>query len=110
MSEHFVQPYTALLVLLTQDIALRTVFSGAYTLTFVQDSAIAWTGLGAALLSLVKPQKSRSHVAGLVQTVTYLSGVSVLHITTPSLFSWRLDLEFVEEVQTIAGLPLLNAS
>lgn len=84
--------------------------SGTYTLTFVQDNASAWAGLGAALLSLWKQRSSSPYVMGIVQVTAYLACIAILHITTPSLFSWKSYIAFEEQILVVSSLPNWNVS
>ena len=104
------KPYTALLVFLTQYVTLLAILSGRYTLTALQDMASAWTGLGAAILTLWRQAKSPSYVIGLIQVTLYLVSVSSLHITTPSLFSVQSCQSSVSTVAGMVGMPHFNAS
>ena len=72
--------------------------------------ASAWTGLGAAILTLWRQAKSPSYVIGLIQVTLYLVSVSSLHITTPSLFSVQSFQSSVATVAGITGVPKFNAS
>jgi hypothetical protein len=72
---------------LIQQLALRRAFHKRQTLTAVHDRHAAWSGLGSALTTLYSQRKRTTSVWGILFVTAYLLGTTVLHITTPSLFS-----------------------
>ncbi|EPT00747.1 hypothetical protein FOMPIDRAFT_1049510 [Fomitopsis schrenkii] len=108
-SQAIIIPYTALLVILSQYFALRSLVFGKHTLTSVQDVASSWTGLGPALVNLWGQKSSPSYTFGIVEVTLYLACISALHITTPSLLSQQpFDQDAI--VPATAGFPLFNSS
>jgi hypothetical protein len=75
------------MVFSTQQIALRRQLSGFQTLTSTHDNDIAWSGLGSALLSLLKQFKLPASLWGVSFATLYLIGIALLHISTPALLS-----------------------
>ncbi|KAH9836608.1 uncharacterized protein C8Q71DRAFT_50008 [Rhodofomes roseus] len=111
VSQAIIIPYTALLVLLTQYLALRRLFSGRHTLTFVLDVSTAWTGLGAALVIVWRQVSSRANMFATFTVAVYLICISALHVTTPSLLSVQsFNQTDAITVPVAVGMPILNAS
>ncbi|KZT67674.1 hypothetical protein DAEQUDRAFT_386080 [Daedalea quercina L-15889] len=109
VSQATIIPYTALLVLFTQHLAMRTLTSGNHTLTSVQDVTGAWSGLAAAFVGMWRQLKSPSYILGMTQVTAYLACISALHVTTPSLFSVRPFTQSNRTtVSAISSLPLMT--
>jgi hypothetical protein len=83
------QVYTVVLVLVTQQLTIRGIFLKHQTLTATHDEMRAWAGLGAALTVLWKQTQIAASVFGTLLTVIYLIGISILHISTPSLLNFQ---------------------
>ena len=81
------QIYTIVLVVTTQKLAMQGIFLKYQTLTATHDESTAWIGLGSALLVLWKQTRIAASVIGALWVTIYLIGISVLHISTPSLFN-----------------------
>jgi hypothetical protein len=74
-------------VLVVQQLALRRTLHQRLTLTAVHDQYNAWTGFGAACMTLLKQYHLPVSVWSVVAVTIYLLCVSVLHITVPATFS-----------------------
>ncbi|CCL99281.1 uncharacterized protein FIBRA_01296 [Fibroporia radiculosa] len=81
--------YTALLLLLTQRLAVKRIVSTYQPLTTSHDECNAWNGLGSAFLTLWRQLRSVSVELGTLGVIIYLASFTVLHTTTPSLFSMQ---------------------
>jgi len=85
--DQFLQSWTTLMLLTTQQLVVRRDMGIPRTLTSIHDSDGAWYGLGSSLLALWRQTKIPAHVSGTFVAVLYLSGIATLHITTPALFA-----------------------
>ncbi|KAI6139704.1 hypothetical protein BKA82DRAFT_4221299 [Pisolithus tinctorius] len=79
--------YGILLVWLTQRLALRRDLLQRQTLTATHDKTGAWSGLGAALSTLLDQFKLKAATCGVLLVMLYLGGIAVLHVTSCSLMS-----------------------
>ncbi|KAJ6617300.1 hypothetical protein B0H10DRAFT_1878452, partial [Mycena sp. CBHHK59/15] len=79
--------YFALLVFVTQKLAFHRNLHKQRTLTSMHDNATAWTGFGSALANLLNQVSVPASVISGLCVLMYLGSISVLHITTPSLFA-----------------------
>ncbi|KAI0935251.1 hypothetical protein AcV7_003741 [Taiwanofungus camphoratus] len=70
----------------TQRLALKRVLLKRQTFTAAHDVSSAWTGLGAALVSLWRQTSISASLFGTSLVAMHLAGITVLHIATPSLF------------------------
>ena len=84
------QVYTVVLVVITQKLATQGMLLKPQTLTATHDESVAWSGLGSALLVLLKQTRIPASVLGTLLIAIYLIGISVLHISTPSLFNLQV--------------------
>ncbi|KAI0929983.1 hypothetical protein AcV5_006808 [Taiwanofungus camphoratus] len=82
----FITGYSVVLLVSTQRLALKRVLLKRQTLTAAHDVSSAWTGLGAALVSLWRQTSISASLFGTSLVAMYLAGTAVLHITTLSLF------------------------
>lgn len=80
------QMYTAVLVLITQQLALRRDFHLRQTLSALHDKQSAWLGIGSSALVLWRQRKVNTALWSVVTVALYLGGIFTLHITTPGLF------------------------
>ena len=78
------QLYCAILVLVTQQLALRRNLQVRQTLSAIHDKSAAWSGLGASVLALVRQRTLNTDVWGVLQVVLYLVAIFALHVTIPS--------------------------
>ncbi|KAK0436002.1 hypothetical protein EV421DRAFT_1147129 [Armillaria borealis] len=79
--------YIAGLVLVSQQLATRRNIHARQTLTATHDNMSAWSGLGAALISVWRQTAIAASVAGSVLVAGYFICVTILHITAPAIFS-----------------------
>ncbi|GJE88181.1 hypothetical protein PsYK624_042640 [Phanerochaete sordida] len=86
----FATVYTAVLVLLTQRLALRRDLNTPQTLTALHDKSSAWLGVGSALVSLWQQTKLRVATGGVLSITLYLLGVFTVHISIPSTLHLQL--------------------
>ena len=76
-----------MLVLLTQQLALKREFHVSQTLSALHDKSSAWLGVGSSALVLWSQLKVRTAPLRILLIAIYLAGIFVFHITTPSLFN-----------------------
>lgn len=94
----------------TQKLALSYNFHKDGTLTAMHDITCAWAGVGSALATLHSQMSLAASVVGTLSVVGYLGGISILHVTTPSLISIEaFNQSVLSNVQTL-GSPQFNAS
>ncbi|KIP09766.1 hypothetical protein PHLGIDRAFT_302484 [Phlebiopsis gigantea 11061_1 CR5-6] len=79
--------YSAVLVLLTQRLALKREFYVRQALSALHDKSTAWSGIGSSFLTLWGQLRVRTAPVRLFMIASYLAGIFVFHITTPSLFN-----------------------
>ncbi|KAK0444035.1 hypothetical protein EV421DRAFT_2035066 [Armillaria borealis] len=87
VSQIIITVYLAAMIFLSQQLATRRNLHARQTLTATHDNMSAWTGLGAALLSLWRQTTVAASVAGALLVAAYFVFAAVLHITTPAIFS-----------------------
>ncbi|KZT05120.1 uncharacterized protein LAESUDRAFT_750796 [Laetiporus sulphureus 93-53] len=105
-SQIFIITYTACLLLITQRLSLNSLLLRPRTLTALHDVSSAWTGLGAGLLSLWRQLSIPTAVFGTLGVAVYLGCLSILHISTPALFSMdAFNQTGALPVGFIAGMP-----
>ena len=80
------QLYCAILVVVTQNLALRRNLQVRQTLSAIHDKSAAWLGIGSSLLALLRQRKLNTDVLGVLQITIYLVLLFTLHITIPSMF------------------------
>lgn len=80
------------------------------TITATHDNAAAWAGIGAAAFTVWCQKAVPASILGVLSTFLYLSGVLVLHITTPALFSLETVNASRPFVVPTQGLPSYNWS
>ncbi|KAJ7495443.1 hypothetical protein FB451DRAFT_1164175 [Mycena latifolia] len=101
----FASVYTAVLVLISQTLAMRRNIRIQQTLTATHDNSAAWSGIGAALLRLWNQRRIHASVFGTLSVLLYLANIAVIHISTPSLVSLQtFNSSQATEVKT-QGLP-----
>ncbi len=86
-SHHVLQVYIAGLILVSQQLATRRNIHARQTLTATHDNMSAWSGLGAALISVWHQTAIAASVTGSVLVAGYFICVTILHITAPAIFS-----------------------
>lgn len=98
--------YTVVLVVVTQQLAIQGILLKRQMLTTAHDESTAWSGLGSALLVLWKQTRIAASVVGTILITIYLMGISVLHVSTPSLFSLQIfELSNGTTISTRVGMP-----
>jgi hypothetical protein len=103
------QVYAVGLVVITQKLATQGMLLKPQTLTATHDESVAWSGLGSALLVLLKQTRIPASVVGTLLIAIYLIGISVLHISTPSLFNLQVfEQPNGTNVSTTIGMPVIN--
>lgn len=80
------QIYLAIIVLLTQRLALQRHLYERRTLTAIHDTTMAWLGLASSVTSLWNQTKLRTALGSISCITVYLLGLFTLHITIPGLF------------------------
>ncbi|KAK7018990.1 hypothetical protein R3P38DRAFT_2979971 [Favolaschia claudopus] len=102
--------YSASLVFITQTLSMRRSLQRPQTLTETHDNAVAWIGIGSAIMQLWSQKAVPASVFGVFSTFLYLLCVLILHVTTPALFA----LEAFNATQPVLvdsqGLPSYNWS
>ncbi|KAJ7323292.1 hypothetical protein DFH08DRAFT_1029654 [Mycena albidolilacea] len=100
--------YSAVLVFLTQTLAMRRSLRTRQMLTATHDSAAAWAGISSAFLQLWQQRAVRRSTIGVASILVYLGTISALHIITSTLFF----LDTFNSSQTVniptRGLPAYN--
>ncbi|KAF9239408.1 hypothetical protein BU15DRAFT_74565 [Melanogaster broomeanus] len=81
--------YTAVLVYLTQNLALTRDLSRPQLLTAIHDTSGAWNGIGAALLFLWRQTKVTVSLGKVLAVATYLLNTMILHITSSSILQFQ---------------------
>lgn len=97
--------YLALLVLVTQRLALVRDLRTQQTLTAIHDKTSAWLGLGSSLATLVDQVKVPATVSGVLFIVLYLAGIAVLHVVIPAAISVNV---YNATMQTLQQTHLSN--
>ncbi|KAJ7901395.1 hypothetical protein B0H13DRAFT_1883072 [Mycena leptocephala] len=102
--------YMSILVYLTQRLAITCAIQKYSLLTTTHDKVSAWAGIGAAVSTLYRQRELPVSVCGTVLICLYLASISILHVTTPALFSVAtFDLSVVSNVTT-QSMPQWNDS
>ncbi|KAG2752116.1 hypothetical protein P692DRAFT_20830339 [Suillus brevipes Sb2] len=81
--------YTAILVFLTQQLAMSSALIRRLKLTTIHDVSSAWAGLGSALSSVWKQTGIPASLWATAAVTTYLICISVLHITSSTLLHFQ---------------------
>jgi hypothetical protein len=92
------------MVYMAQRIYNEYLLGGTHHLTAVHDLKDAWSGLGSSL-AVARRQLSVAAVrwTTLLPVVLYLAGTTVLHVTTPALFSFQVFNESSTWTQMVKG-------
>jgi hypothetical protein len=104
------QVYNALLVFLTQKLAMNHNIKKDQTLTTTHDIIASWGGLGSALVTLANQFSTPASIFGTLQIVAYLGCITFLHIATPAIISVQAFNNTVSSRIGVHGLPEFNAS
>ncbi|KAJ7613466.1 hypothetical protein FB45DRAFT_1036403 [Roridomyces roridus] len=81
----FITLYSALLVFVTQSLALRHDLNSRQPLTATHDNAVAWSGLGSAVVRLWQQRAVPASPVGVLCALIYLAGIAVLHTAFPAV-------------------------
>ncbi|KIK40917.1 hypothetical protein CY34DRAFT_806710 [Suillus luteus UH-Slu-Lm8-n1] len=81
--------YTAILVFITQQLAMSSALIRRLKLTTIHDVSSAWAGLGSALSSVWKQTSIPASLWATAAVTTYLVCISVLHITSSTLLHFQ---------------------
>ena len=76
------------MIVTTQQLAIRIHLSRKQYVTTTHDVALAWSGLGAAVMSLWRQHTLPASVWQVLTIAIYLGSIAILHITIPTLVSW----------------------
>ncbi|KAG2110035.1 hypothetical protein BD769DRAFT_1365273 [Suillus cothurnatus] len=96
--------YTAVLVFLTQRLAMSRALVRRLKLTTIHDISGAWTGLGSALSGVWKQTRTPASLWATTAVTTYLICVSVLHITSSTLLQLQtFNSSITTNVSTMLG-------
>ncbi|KAF7363028.1 hypothetical protein MVEN_00654600 [Mycena venus] len=102
--------YFSSALFVTQKLAMHHNLRAYQTLTATHDNIYSWTGLGSALATLYRQLEVRVSLFGPISVACYLICISLLHITTPAIFSVPgFNTSTPLTVQTL-GLPEWNTS
>ncbi|KAJ7019087.1 hypothetical protein C8F04DRAFT_353351 [Mycena alexandri] len=97
--------YTALLLFLTQKLAMQCNFQTWQTLTATHDSISSWAGLGSALATLYNQISVPASVFGTFHVVGYLACIAILHTSIPAIISVGTFTATVALPAGTVGLP-----
>ncbi|KAJ7191489.1 hypothetical protein GGX14DRAFT_600487 [Mycena pura] len=86
VSQSFGTIYCAVLVLLTQKLAMQRT-TELMTFTAVHDNISAWAGLGSALATLFNQVSVPASVLGTLSIVGYLGCIATIHVSIPAIIS-----------------------
>lgn len=105
------QVYLVALVLLAQQLSLRKTLHRLQTLTEVHDKHTAWSGFGAAIVTVLNQRKLPTSVWGVFAIAGYLLSILVLHITVPATFSLATFNEsFPGTVTLTSNIPNIKSA
>jgi hypothetical protein len=102
---NFRQTYTVVLVVTTQKVAIHGILLRYQTLTATHDESTAWIGIGSVLLILWKQTRIVASVVGPSLVAIDLVAISVLHISTPSIFNLQVFEQHNGTISTRIGMP-----
>ncbi|KAL1701707.1 hypothetical protein EV121DRAFT_294015 [Schizophyllum commune] len=86
----FATVYGALLIWITQRLALRRLLTSEQTLTAMHDEFNSWIGLGSAVFALLNQHKIRSSPVSVTLITSYLIGAAILHVSIPAMFTLQV--------------------
>ncbi|KAG2132183.1 hypothetical protein BD769DRAFT_579758 [Suillus cothurnatus] len=96
--------YTAVLVFLTQQVAISRALVCRLKLTTIHDISNAWAGLGSALSSIWKQTRIPASLWATTAVTTYLVCISVLHITSSTLLQFQtFNSSMTTNISTLLG-------
>ncbi|KAF8440848.1 hypothetical protein L210DRAFT_2117352 [Boletus edulis BED1] len=82
--------YSAILVIMTQRLALFRIVGNRRKLTTVHGVSGAWTGIGAAIYVLWQQRQVASSILEIIAVVTYLTSMLILHVGSSSIMQWQV--------------------
>ncbi|KAG1840624.1 hypothetical protein F4604DRAFT_1832186 [Suillus subluteus] len=96
--------YTAVLVFLTQRLAMSRALVRRLKLTTIHDISSAWAGLGSALSNVWKQIHIPASLWATTAVTTYLVCISVLHVTSSTLLQFQtFNSSMTTNVSTTLG-------
>ncbi|KAL1669085.1 hypothetical protein GGF50DRAFT_45125 [Schizophyllum commune] len=105
----FATIYGALLIWMTQRLALRRLLTSQQTLTAMHDEFNSWIGLGSALMTLYGQSRIRSTIGSISLITSYLVNAAILHVTIPAMFSLQVGTQLQPaEVTSLAAYPRVD--
>ncbi|KAJ7499792.1 hypothetical protein FB451DRAFT_1206607 [Mycena latifolia] len=110
ISTGFTTIYCAILVFIMHDLATQRDLGKKRTLTAIHDSLAAWAGVGSALATLYNQLAVPASAFGTLRVLAYLSGISLLHITTPAILTVQTGNISVPINVSTLGVPEYNTS
>ncbi|KAK0204404.1 hypothetical protein DFS33DRAFT_1382291 [Desarmillaria ectypa] len=109
VSQIIITLYLAAMIFISQQLATRRNLHARQTLTATHDNMSAWTGLGAALLSLWRQTTVAASIVGTLFVTAYFVFAAVLHITTPAIFSVQpFNMSRHATISTTLGPPNIS--
>ncbi|KAG6377267.1 hypothetical protein JVT61DRAFT_1331 [Boletus reticuloceps] len=84
--------YSAILVVMTQRLALFRIVGNRRKLTTVHDVSGAWTGIGAAIYVLWQQRQVASSILEIIAVVTYLTSMLILHVGSSSIMQCAVNI------------------
>ncbi|KAG2119334.1 hypothetical protein DEU56DRAFT_836709 [Suillus clintonianus] len=103
--------YTAVLVFLTQRLAMSRALVRRLKLTSIHDISGAWAGLGSALNTVWKQTGAPASLWATTAVTSYLLCVSVLHVTSSTLLQFQtFNSSITTNVSTSLGWVDLSTS
>ncbi|KAF8449306.1 hypothetical protein L210DRAFT_3640901 [Boletus edulis BED1] len=82
--------YSAILVVITQQLALFRIVGNRRKLTTIHDVSGAWTGIGAAMYVLWRQRQVAPSILEIIAVVTYLTSMLILHVGSSSIMQWQV--------------------
>ncbi|KAF7364610.1 hypothetical protein MVEN_00330200 [Mycena venus] len=100
--------YSALLVFISQTLAMRRSLQMDQTLTATHDTTAAWAGVASAAFNIWQQRAVLASFTGVLSAFLYLGNILLLHITISSLFSLATFESYREVPVRTQGLPAYN--
>ncbi|KAG1844694.1 hypothetical protein F4604DRAFT_1937384 [Suillus subluteus] len=99
-----IQIYTAVLLFLTQQLAISRTLVRRLKLTAIHDISGAWAGLGSALSSVWRQTDIPASCWTTSAVATYLASITVLHVTSSTLLQFQtFNTSITTSVPTTLG-------
>ena len=91
---------------IVQQLATSKLIAQRHHLTTIHDTANAWTGVGAAVYSLLQQRNSASSLWAIIGVAMYLGCVSVMHIASTTIMEFTAyNSTSTSSVQTLVTWP-----